>query len=520
MYFFRGDVISIRDEDQYERLAAITGGFEMKRFLKILAFILITGLCLSFIHSQESQTLKLLTLKKAQLHLEEMKGDFDRSLKLKEQGLISEEDFARKRTAYLQAQVGYQEALISFMGSEARMSVASAVKYQDVAGKKFVRVTLRYSSKELKELAKLNISAEDLFPLDFLKEIKDVYVSLESEGKIISEPYEKRIASLPLEEEREVTFQLLKDVENLDVCVFYAGKNETTSVFLQKGISANIVTVNSAQFSQEADLESQAVFDLSLEKFSGEANIFKLKVVNLPRQIGYEFVDPQTQARLSQIKFTEGVTSMQLSLKLYLPKNADEQVVIDKRLEFYTLALDNDQSVRLEELLSQKPSLNPEEVDDLKAGSVKLEIIPRGVGRVEVQALNLYHEIKVGENVNMEVRVKNTGTRRLNNIRIYTDLPLNWRSEIQPDLIASLDQNKEEIVNLNFNPPVDVSVGDYEPRIRTECVADNRRVESEDKIVRIHISAKTNVFGITVLVVLLIGLLVGIVVFGIKLTRR
>jgi hypothetical protein len=63
-------------------------------------------------------------------------------------------------------------------------------------------------------------------------------------------------------------------------------------------------------------------------------------------------------------------------------------------------------------------------------------------------------------------------------------------------------------------------VGDYEPRIRTECTASNRRVESEDKIVRIHISAKTNVLGITALIVLLIGLLVGIVVFGIKLTRR
>jgi hypothetical protein len=36
------------------------------------------------------------------------------------------------------------------MGSEARLSVASAVKYQDKAGKKYVRVSLRYSSKELK----------------------------------------------------------------------------------------------------------------------------------------------------------------------------------------------------------------------------------------------------------------------------------------------------------------------------------------------------------------------------------
>jgi hypothetical protein len=469
---------------------------------------------------QESQTMKLLSLKKAQLHLEQMKGDFDRALKLNEMGLISEEDFARTRTAYLQAQVDYQQALINFMGSEARISVAGAVKFQDAGGKKFVRVSLRYSSKELKELAKLNISAEDLFPLDFMREIKDVSVSLMSEGKIISDPYEKTIASLPLETEENVTFQLLKDVESLDINVFYSGKDETTSVYLQKGVSANIVTVNSAQFSQEADLESQATYDLSLEKFSGEANIFKLEVVNLPHQITCEFSDPATQARLSQIKFTEGTTSMKLSLKLYLPKNADEQVVMDRPIEFYALVLDNEKSGKLQELLEAKSAIGPKDIDALEAGSVRLELIPRGVGRIEVQAVNLYHEIKVGDNVDMEVRVRNSGTRKLNNIRVYADLPLNWRAEIAPDLIASLEQSKEAVVNVKFVPPTEVSVGDYEPKIRTECVADNRRVESEDKIVRIHISSKTNVLGISVLILLLVGLLVGIVVFGVRLTRR
>ena len=171
-------------------------------------------------------------------------------------------------------------------------------------------------------------------------------------------------------------------------------------------------------------------------------------------------------------------------------------------------------------MLTEDSSVNPNEIEDLKAGSVTLELIPRGVGKIEVQALNLYHEIKVGENVNMEVRVKNSGTRLLNNIRIYTDLPLKWRVEIKPDLIATLAQNKEEIVNLDFIPPEDVSVGDYDLKIRTECMADNQNVESEDKIVRVHIGAKTNVLGITILILLLIGLLVGIVVFGIKLTRR
>jgi hypothetical protein len=491
------------------------------RLLSVPAAVLLI-LAFAAAQTQESQNMKLLRLKSAQLSLELKKADFERYLKLKEDGLASEADFAQRQTAYLQAQVDYQQALISFMGSEARISVASAVKYQDRSGKKFVRVSLRYASKELKELANLKINAEDLFPLDFMKEIKDVYVSLLSEGKIISDPYEKSIASMPIETVRDVTFQLLKDVENLDVSVSYSGKTETTSVFLQKGVSANMVTVNSAQFSQEADLESTATYDLSLEKFSGEANVFKLEAVNLPTQITYEFSDPTTSARLSQIKFSEGVTSLKLQLKLFLPKNPDARVVLDKPLEFFVLALDIDQTEKLRglETTGGGAELGAAALDTLRAGYVKLELIPRGVPKVEVQAVNLYHEIKVGDTISMDVTIRNTGTRKLNNVRVFCDLPLNWRVEITPDLIATLEQNKDEVVRIKFLPPDGVSVGDYEPKIRTESLADNRRVESEDKIVRIHISSKANVIGIGALVLLLVGLLVGIVVFGIKLTRR
>ncbi len=496
------------------------------KILKIIALVaavlVLAGFFFAQTGAQESQSMKLLQLKSAHLQLLQNKSDYERAVSLKKDGLISEADFSKTATLYQQAGVTYQQALINFMGSEARISVARAVKFQDRSGKKFVTVGLRYASKELKELSNLKISAEDLFPLDFMKEIKDVYVSLQSEKKIISDPYELVVKSLPIESEREVTFQLLKDVETLDVSVSYSGKTEVTSVYLQKGVSANIVTVNSAQFSQEADLEGTATYDLSLEKFSGEANVFKLEVANLPQQITYEFSDPTTQARLSQIKFSEGITSLKLSLKLYLPKNPDSQVVLDKPMEFFVLAMDNDQTGKLRDVEKAKAGapIEPKDIDVLKAGSVKLELIPRGVPKVEVQAVNLYHEIKVGENVSMDVTIKNTGTRKLNNIRVFCDLPLNWRVEINPDLISSLEQNKDQVVNIKFLPPSDVSVGDYEPKVRTDSAAENRRVESEDKIVRIHITSKTNVLGITVLILLLVGLLVGIVVFGIKLTRR
>jgi len=73
---------------------------------------------------------------------------------------------------------------------------------------------------------------------------------------------------------------------------------------------------------------------------------------------------------------------------------------------------------------------------------------------------------------------------------------------------------------LKIVPPPEVGVGDYEVRIKTESFADNRRIQSEDKIYRVSVKAKTNIFGTSVLIGSLLLLVVGIVVFGVRLTKR
>lgn len=468
----------------------------------------------------DSQSLKLLQLKRTQLELAKSRGEHQRALALKKEGLISEQDYVTKETAYLQAQVSYQEALIRFLGSEGRIAVLSAVKAQESSGRKSVVVTLSYSSRELMELKKLNIEAQEVFPLDYLKEVKDVYVSLKSSGEIISEPYQIKIPVLPLEKPARVSFLLLKDVEKLEVSVSSAAQNEVTALYLQKGVSVNMVTVNSAQFSQEADLEGEATYDLSLEKFSGEGNVFKLETLNLPPQISAEFVDPKTQARLFQIKFTEGVTSMNLSLRLYLPKSSDDQVKIDRPLEFSVLVLDQTQAAKVEEMKGRGRRLSPEDLSSLKAGVVNLELIPRGVGKLEIEAANLYHEIKKGEEVSFKFKTRNGGTRRLNNLRFWFDLPLNWQARIEPESIASLDPGQETLLSVHLVPPSDVTMGDYEPKLKSEGDSDKRHLEGEEKIVRVHISERVSLWGVGFLVLLLGGVLTGIVVFGLRLTRR
>lgn len=296
----------------------------------------------------------------------------------------------------------------------------------------------------------------------------------------------------------------------------YKGQNQEIDIQLQQAETENVVTITSTQISQEADLGSQATYDLRLERSSVDVRRFQLKVVNLPHQISYSFIDPQTQARLSQLNFPAGLTEQRLGLRLFLPERADERVRIDEPLAFWALVMDEAQAQRFQ----QERVYSSGEIEQSRAGRVRLVIIPRGVGRIEVSAVSLFSEIQTGETVDTTITLRNTGTRRLDNIKLTTEYPLNWRVELQPDIVPALEINRETSVKLKIIPPSDVPVGDYEVRLKTESQAYGRRVPSEDKIYRVSVKAQTNIWGTAGLIGGLLLLVIGIVVFGIKLTRR
>jgi len=298
----------------------------------------------------------------------------------------------------------------------------------------------------------------------------------------------------------------------------YGDKSDSKTIFLQKDESANRVLITSDQFSQEADLGSRANYGITLELFSRMENAYKLDVLNLPQQITFDFFESSSNARLSQVQFSQDINSRKLSLAIYLPDRYDStSFIIDKPISFYAVALP--QTV-MENPLQRNKTYSQADLNKMNISYIKLELIPRGVGRIQVRATNFYQEIKPDEKVQMSLTIYNDGTRRLDNIKVQTDVPLNWISSVVPDLIPSLMPGKEEIVAVTITPPADINVGDYEATIKTESFASNRKVESEDKKIRIHIASSSNIFGTAILIILLIGMLLGIVIFGVRLSRR
>ena len=488
--------------------------------MKKIFIIIITSLFLFPVLAQEDQASLLLELKKARASYEIARQNHENDKKLLDNDAISQAEYNNSKNELLTKEVDYQKLLLRLISQQSYVTIEKAIKYRTPSGEKRVKVTLRSTMEGNQDYLKQFEQHFDVFTPEMRSgKIFNIFVSLVNieNQPIIGSPYEIRIPSIDLGKSAMVDFLLLRDVESIQVGLNYGGKKDQKNIYLEKDASTALVDIVSSRFAQEADLGSTASFDLSLERFSNSDEIYQLTVWGLPRQITYDFLDGETSARLSQLRFSQGENIRKLALKTYLPDREDEQVVIDQPITFYAVILTKEIYNKYKERL---PDLSEKEIAALQGGKIKLELIPSGVGRIIVKAPSLYHEITSGDSVNMKIRVMNNGTRIIDNIRITTDNPLNWKSTIEPDIISSLEPGKEKEIYVSIVPPENANVGAQEVKIKTEALSNNRRVNTEDKTIRIQVNSSRSVGWTITLILLLVGIVIGIVFFGIKISKR
>ncbi len=490
------------------------------KYTLLLAFIL-TVVTSLFAQDQggASEASLLLDLKKAKAAYEVSRQKYENDLKLYNEKAVSLNDLNRSKNELLTREVDYQKLILQLISQQSYITIEKAVKYQSGKGEKRVKITLQSSLEGNGEYLEQFKEHFDVFTPEMRAgKVFNIYVSIVDIGNetILGSPYEYRIPSITLGGEGEADFELLKDVENLKVSLNYNNRKDEKNIYLKKDASVNSIDIASLQFSQEADLSSQAVYGLTLERFSTSDDAYRLMVFNLPDQITYEFYDDAS--KISQIKFAQGINIKNLSLKVYLPDRDDQDVVIDKPIQFHVVALTAEQYSRLDAFTS-----NPfdwAKIADYCSGHEALEIIPRGKGKIELRANSLYHEIHTDERVEMIANVKNAGSRRLDNVKIIAENPMGWTTLIVPDLIKTIDPEQEVEIKITITPPMGGGVGAQEVKLKTEALADNKKVASEDKTIRIQLNAKTSLVGTIGLILLLVIVISGIVWFGIKLSRR
>ena len=495
----------------------------------IFAFIAVCMICLvgnmevhaqSSFYNQRDDQYRLLGLKRAKEAYDVAKEEFERQKTLFDRTMISSRDLEQARNRLADAEVNYQQSLLAVLFEQQYITVTSAVKYQDKDGRKRVRLGLANASGGSAEYRKLINIDDELFNSLQPDIINNVYVSITNDaGAIISQPYEVKIDQLMYNRPQTLNFGLLEDLDAVTVNLIYgSGTQRSAKIFLQKDASVDRVIVQSQQFSQEAELGGTATYAMSLELFSGRTNTFKLDVVNLPQQINRYFVDPTSSARLSQFQFTESSNTRRANLQVFLPDRPSDQVPMDQPVDFFVVVIPQDRVAELGDI--QQKTWTAEELDAKGIGYLKLELIPRGTGKLLVRARQLFQTAGLGDDVQFSVEMVNEGSRRLDNVEVDADVPLNWSKSFEPKVIDQLEIGAESQVELTFMPPPDVSPGKYEIRLRTKSVSNNQPVNGEDKTFTIEIQPRANIGLSVILFVLITALVVGIVYFGIRLTRR
>ena len=485
--------------------------------LGFLFFASLQSVAQSNMYNQRDDEYRLLGLKRALATYEAEKSAFDRSQDLFRRNLISQQQLDQQRAKYADAEVNYQQSMLAVLFEKQYVTVRSAIKYQGENGDKSVKVTLENTTRGSAEFQKLANMEDSLFQALRPDIVNNVYVSLLNESdQIISKPYEQKINELAYGNPKSLTFSLLQDVDAVKVNLIYgSGSTRTLSIFLEKDATQDRVLVQSETFSQEADLGTTASYALSMELFGGSSAPFTPMIFNLPEQIRYTLTDQGSSARMAQIRFTESTNTRKARLDLSLPDRADGNVLMDKAIPFYLAIVPTDKRADF-----SSGNITEQELKEAEVGFIRLELIPRGVGRIIVKAPQLYLTSDGEETASTRISVTNDGSRRLDNVSISADMPLGWTFSASPDLIGSIETNGENFSTLSFTPPTNVSVGKYEMRVRTSSYADNKPIFGEDKVITVEILPQPNILGTLFLVLLLVGLVGAVIIFGIKLSRR
>jgi hypothetical protein len=470
--------------------------------------------------NQRDDKYVLLGLKRAKQVYELARTELDRQQDLFARGVISQRELDAARRTFAEAEVNYQQSLLAVLFEDQYVAVRRAIKQRDAAGRPSVQLEIENAASGSPELRHLAGVEDELFRALAPDRIHDVYVSLvDDTGAIVSQPYEAKLEELRSGAPARLEFALLRDLDALTVAITYGnGSRREVKVFLERDARDNRVRVEPLQFSQEGELGASVTYELGLELFSGADDTYRLAVLNLPAEVHASFADAASGARLRQIRFTGDAETRRAQLALELPDRPSEALPLGRALELFVVAVPES---RAEELASlEQRRWTTDALAGTGLGWARLELVARGAGRLRVIAPQLFQRVEGAQPVAVSVDLRNDGSGPLRNVELSLEPPLGWTRRIEPALVAELAVGAEQRVTVTLEPPAGVVAGRYEGRLEARALSDGRPIDGEDKLLTVEVTAPVSVAGTVSLLALVVGAIGGLVVFGVRLTRR
>jgi len=446
--------------------------------------------------------------------------------------------FDKSKLDYRQAQIKLQKTGLELLKNASLVTVVDAKKFRSEDGRYIISITLRNDSDLDK--ARIAMEHEDVRTdkqLAALLDIENVIVTIvgkvasiskesdrmiQSTEAIIGDPYQRIVPLLQLGEKVKLEYELLKkDVEAVTVHVEYLGVKREYPVFLKKEASHGLPTITSTQYAQQGLLGSKIRYDLELEALGKQDKSFSLAVLNLPPQIPFAFLDPRTNARVTQVKFTDQITKQSLDLEISIPAKLDQSMV-DSNIDFEVFVTQPKELRAINDIRRQHPDqrVPAEALAKIKGNRVEMILIPKGAGKLEILIANQYKKVSQIDPVAFKFTILNAGTLALRQVTPEIDLPLEWEGQLEPVVVQVVEPGMKVIFTASLEPPADVAVGEYTIKVSAEGSSGVETVEGIDQNFTVHIQASRQVGGTLALVFILILLVVILAVATVKISRR
>jgi uncharacterized membrane protein len=138
-------------------------------------------------------------------------------------------------------------------------------------------------------------------------------------------------------------------------------------------------------------------------------------------------------------------------------------------------------------------------------GEVELKVVLTGTQKLEAGTSNglLSLNALAGQEANLSIYVKNSGSAPLNNIRFLSFKPENWTVTFKPEGIDSLGQGDMKQVEVTVKPSAEALVGDYSVVLN---VAGEKATKNLELRVTVKASTAWGWIGIGIIVFVMLGL--------------
>lgn len=447
-------------------------------------------------------------LLRARSELIQAESAYARIRHLHERHLVSSVELEASAAERERATLGLIEQWLAASSATPGVRVVRAFKGRDVHGRIVARVRLWMAGAT--ERTAIGLSLPDEIRARVRESLAgDLFVSVKDEsgadGTAIGVPYEHRIAGAEHATEAVVVFRLLRDVDAVVVAVTSNGRAEERKVWLETDVGGAIA-IHPVPFAQEADLGTDAIYELTLERFGGNDVPIRLALNGLPPAMAHAFTDAETGARIGQLRFAAGEHARRLRLTLSLPDASAGAFTVDSAYRFTVIASAG----------GDPPAMTIAGVAAGARGVAELELVPRGVGRAELRIFNLFHEVDEGTSLTLPVAVRNSGTRAIDHLRVQADVPAGWTVVSAPAELRDIAPGSEEPLRLTIAPAGGVGIGDYELRLSLDGAAGRTRLSTAPAVVRTRIRARRGWIATATIVAALLFAAGG----GVVLTRR